>query len=124
MSRPLQEDQTLQTAAKLHTAGPNIQGSYIRLDLLGPAASGSGPSLSKERDADLSWVERVDGGGYCEPNRDWQGSTEMCSYGNLGKWVIYGHVPCYRWDASPLCNGPYIREALRVSRVSNGEFPN
>ena len=31
--------------------------------------------------------------------------------------VIYGHDPRYRWDAAPLRDGPFIREALRVSRV-------
>ena len=43
---------------------------------------------------DLSGVERVEGGGYGEPNRDGPGSTMMCRYGDSG--VIYGHVPCYR----------------------------
>jgi hypothetical protein len=35
------EDQTRQTTAQLHTAGPNIPDRDIRLDLLGPAALGS-----------------------------------------------------------------------------------
>ncbi len=56
------EDRTRQTAAKLHTAGPNNPDRDIHV--LGPAAFGSGPSLSKESDADLSGVERVGGGGY------------------------------------------------------------
>jgi hypothetical protein len=54
------EDRTRQTAAKLHAAGPNILDRDIRLDLLGHAGFGSGPSLSKESDADLSGVERVE----------------------------------------------------------------
>ncbi len=41
------EDRTRQTAAKLHTAGPNIPDSYIQLDLLGPAAFGSGPAVCR-----------------------------------------------------------------------------
>jgi hypothetical protein len=56
-----------ETAAKLHTAGPNIPDRDIRLDLLGPAAFGSGPSRSKECDADLSGMEQVVGG--AEPGR-------------------------------------------------------
>ncbi len=44
------EDRTRKTAAKLHTAGPNMPDRDIRLDLLGPAAFGSGPSRSKECD--------------------------------------------------------------------------
>jgi hypothetical protein len=48
----------------LHTAGPNIPDRDTRLDLLGPAAFGSGLSRSKECDADLSGMERVEGGGY------------------------------------------------------------
>ena len=38
------EDRARQTAAKLHTAGPNIPDRDIRLDLLCPAAFGSGPA--------------------------------------------------------------------------------
>ena len=53
--------QTWQTAAKLHTAGQNTPDCAIRLPV---------PSRSKESDADLSWVERVNGSGYGEPNRD------------------------------------------------------
>ena len=88
------EDRARQTAVKLHTAGPNILGRDIRLDLLGPAAFGSGPSRSKECDADLSSVERVEGGGYGEPNRDGQGSTKMCRYGKVA--LFMGRIPCYR----------------------------
>jgi hypothetical protein len=93
------EDRTRQTAAKLHTTGPNIPDRDIRLDLLGPAASGSGPSRrrSKESDADLTGrlpeVERVEGGsGYCEPNRDGPGSTKMCRYGNVALFMAMFHV--------------------------------
>ncbi len=46
----------------LHTARPNL---LIRLDLLGPADFGSGPSRSKECDTDISGVEWVEGNGYC-----------------------------------------------------------
>ena len=81
--RCMAEDRARQTAAKLHTAGPNIPDRDIRLDLLCPAAFGSGPvtSRSQESDADLSGVERVEGGGYGEPYRDGPGSTKMCRYG-------------------------------------------
>jgi hypothetical protein len=111
------EDRTLQTAAKLHTAGPNILDRDRRLDLLGPAAFGSGPSRSKECGADLSWVERVDGDGYGEPNRD--GDQPRCTV--LGNWRF---SPCYRWDTAPLRDGPFIREALRVSGVRFDGSPN
>jgi hypothetical protein len=86
------EDRTRQTAAKLHTAGPNILDRKIRLDLLGPAAFGSGPSRSKECDADLSGVKRVDGGGYSEPNRDGPGSTKMYRYGKVALFIAIPHV--------------------------------
>ncbi len=71
------EDRIRQTATKLHTPGPNIPDRDISLDLLWPAAFGSGLSRSKESDAELSGVERVDGGGYGEPNRNGPGSTKM-----------------------------------------------
>ena len=109
------KDRTRQTAAKLHTAGPNMSGSDTRLDLLGPAASGSGPSRSKESDADLSWVERVDGGGYGEPNRDGQGSTKMCPlccYGNVALPMAMSHVTVGipHLFATPLSKGSVVCE--------------
>jgi hypothetical protein len=116
------EDRTRQTAAKLHTAGLNIPDRDIRLDLLGPAAFGSGPSRSKECDAELSGVERVDGGGCGESNRDEPGSSKMYRYGKVA--LLISHSPCYRWDTAPLRNGPFIREALRVSGVRFDGFPN
>ncbi len=98
------EDRTRQTAAKLHTAGPNIPDYDIRLDLLVPAAFGSGPSWSKESDADLSGVERVEGGGYCEPNRD-VGINQDVPLWESG--VIHSHPPRYRWDTAPLRDDPF-----------------
>ncbi len=47
----------------------------IGLHLIGPAALGSGSGLRKESDADLSRMERVEGGGYGEPKRDGAGTT-------------------------------------------------
>ena len=90
------EDRTRQTAAYIPPdgPGPNILGRDIRLDLLGPAAFGSGPSRSKECDADLPMVERVEGGGYGEPNWDGPGSTKMCRYGIVA--LFMGRIPCYR----------------------------
>ncbi len=84
------EDRTRQTAAKLHTAGPNFADRDIRLDLPGPAAYGT--SRSKESDADRSWVERVDGGGYGEPNRDGPGSTKMYPSGRVALFMAMSHV--------------------------------
>ncbi len=107
------EDRTRQTTAKLHTAGPNIADRDIRLDLLGPAAFFLGISRSKESDADLSGVERVDGGGYGEPNRDGPGSTEMCRYG-LESGVTHSRPPCYRLGDCTASPRPFIREELRV----------
>ena len=89
------EDRARQTAARLHTAGPNngdIPDRDIRLDLLGPAAFGSGPSRSKESDADLAGLERVDGGGYGGPIRDGPGSTKMCRYGKVALFMAASHV--------------------------------
>ncbi len=102
------EDRTLQTAAKVHTAGPNIPDRDIRLDLLGPAAFGSGPSRSKESDADLSGVERVDGGGYGEPKRDGPGSTRMCHYGKVA--VSYANVGILHRSATALLKGSVASE--------------
>ncbi len=70
---------------------------------------------SKECDAELSGVERVDGGGYGEPNRDGPGSSKMHRSGKVA--LLMSHAPCYRWDTAPLRDGPFIREALRVSGV-------
>ena len=61
----------------------------IRLDLLGPAARSLwfGTSRSKESDAGLSGVERVDGGDYGEQNRTGRPgggiNQDVCIY---GKW--------------------------------------
>jgi hypothetical protein len=100
------EDRTRKTAAKLHPAGPNLPDRDIRLDLLGPAVFGSGPSRSKESDADLSesGVERVDGGGYGEPNRDGPGSTKMCRYGKVALVIAAPHV--IDRDTAPLRDAP------------------
>ncbi len=86
------EDRDLQTTAKLHTAGLNNPNRDIRLDLLGRAAFGSGPSRSKEGDAVLSGVERVKGGGYCKLNWDGQGSTKMHHYGSVALFMAMSHV--------------------------------
>ena len=39
-------------------------------------------------------MERVEGDGYGEPNRDGPGSTKMCRYGNVA--LFMGRIPCYR----------------------------
>ncbi len=57
LSRPLHGWGPDSADCSLHTAGTNIPDRDIRLDLLGPAAFGSGPSRSKESDADRSgWI--------------------------------------------------------------------
>ncbi len=70
--------------------GPHYE--LDRLDLVGHAASGSGPSSSRECDADISGVERVEVGGYGEPNRDEPGSTKMCRYGKVALSTAVSHV--------------------------------
>jgi hypothetical protein len=112
------EDRTRQTAAKLHTAGSNIPDRDICLDLLGPAAFGSGPSRSKECGADLSVVDWVEGGGYGEPNRNGPGSTKMCRYGKVALFIAIPHVTVgipHRF-ATPLYKGSVAseRSPLRV----------
>ena len=111
------EDRTRQTAAKLHTAGPNILDRVIRLGPQPLDRDSAGAS-----DAELSGVERVDGGGCGESNRDEPGSSKMYRYGKVA--LLISHPPCYRWDTAPLRNGPFIREALRVSRVRFDGSPN
>jgi hypothetical protein len=56
------------------TAEPDSLDRDILLDLLDPGAvgSGSGPGRSKESNADPG-VERLGGGGHCEPNLDGPG---------------------------------------------------
>ena len=39
-------------------------------------------------------MERVEGGGYGEPNRDGPGSTKMCRCGIVA--LFMGCIPCYR----------------------------
>jgi hypothetical protein len=86
------EDRTRQTTAKLHTAGPKIPDRDIRMGLLGPATLGSGPSRSMESGADLSGVERVDGGSYGEQNLDGPGSTKMYRYGKVELFMAMSRV--------------------------------
>jgi hypothetical protein len=103
-----------QTAAKLYTAGPNIPDRDIRLDLLGPAAFGSGPAGARR-------VTRTYPG--------WSGLMVVATVSRTGTGrdqprcaVIHGHVPCCRWDTAPLRDVPYIREALRVSGFHFAQF--
>jgi hypothetical protein len=116
------EDRARQTAAKLHADRPNNPDRDTLLDLLGPAAICSGPSRSKESDADLSGVERVDGGGYGEPNRDGPGSTKMYHYGKVGLFMAMSHVTVgipHRFATL------FIRGDLRVfERVRFDDSPN
>jgi hypothetical protein len=128
------EYRTRQTAATLHTAGPNIPN--IRLNLLGPAAfgsNGSGPSRSKESDADLSGVERVEGDDYGEPNRDGPGlrpvgpglRLTMYRSGNVALFMAMSYVivgilhrfatPLYKGEAVPLYKG-----GVACERCSSG----
>ncbi len=103
------EDRTRQTAAKLppdRTSRTATPVTRLARDLPGPAAFGSGPSRSKEGDADLSGVERVEGGGYGKPNRDGPGSTKAYRYGNFGMW-------CYSWPCPVLPLG--YRTASRLA---------
>ncbi len=70
-------------------------------------AAGVTTSRSKAGDADLSGVERVDGGGYGEPNRDGAdgpGSTEMCRCGKVALLPAIPHV--IDWDIAPLRDAP------------------
>ena len=72
-----------------------------------------GTSRSQESDADLSGVERVEGGGYGESNRDGPGSTKVCRYGIVV--LFMGRIPCYRLGIYRTASRrPYIREPLRV----------
>ncbi len=88
------------TDLRLHTAIPNNPDRDIRLDLLGPAAFGSGPSRSKERKSDgWSWLMVVaTASGTGGPGR--AGINQDVPLWESG--VIHGHVPCYRWDTAPL----------------------
>ncbi len=92
LSRPLHGWGPDSADRSLHTAGTNKPDRDIRLDLLGPAAFVSGPSRSKESDADRPGVDRVEGGGYGEPNRDGPGSTNTHRYGRVALSVAIPHV--------------------------------
>ena len=50
-----------------------------------------GTSRSQESDADLSGVERVEGGGYGELNQDGPGSTKMYRCGIVA--LFMGRIP-------------------------------
>jgi hypothetical protein len=70
----------------------------------GPARARSlwlGTSLSKESDAYLSGLERVDVGGYFEPNRDGPGSTKIAVIG-----VNHSNPHVIDWDTAPLRDAP------------------
>jgi hypothetical protein len=109
MSRPLHAWGPDSADRSLHTAGPDNPDCDIRLDLLGPAAVGSGPA--GRRDADQSGMERVEGGGYGESNRAGSGRAGPVK---LVLFIAIDHVPLgYR--TAP--RQPFIREALRVSGV-------
>ena len=56
------------------------------------AGGGSGPSRSKKCDADISGVERVEGGGYGESKRDEPGSTKMYRCGKVALSTAVSHV--------------------------------
>ncbi len=45
---------------------------------------------AQESDADRCGMERVEGGGYGEPNRDGPGS--MCHYGKVALFMAMSHV--------------------------------
>jgi hypothetical protein len=77
-----------------------------------PRSLSLGTSQSKEIDADLSGVERVEGGGYGEPNREGPGSTKMCRYGKVALLTAIPHV--IDWDTAPL------RDAPLQGRVAGG----
>jgi hypothetical protein len=87
----------------LHTAGPNNSDRDIRLDLVGPAAVGSGYGRSKESDADQSGMERVEGGGCGELNWDGPGRPRSPLWESR---VMHSHAPLFRSDTAPLRDYP------------------
>jgi hypothetical protein len=108
MSRPLNKWGQDSADLSLHTAGQN---NPDRLDLLGPAAIGSGPGQSKESDADQSGMERVEGCGYCEPNRAGLGRSG-CTV--VGEWRNSQPCPMLLLGYRIASRLPLIRKALRV----------
>ena len=87
------EDRTRQTAAKLHTAGPNIPDRDNRLDLLCPAAFGLVPAGARRVTRtypEWSGLKVVATASRTGTGRD----QPRCAV--MGSGVIYGHVPCYR----------------------------
>ena len=91
--RCMAEDRARQTAAKLHTAGPNIPDRDIRLDLLCPAAFGSGPAGARRVTRtypEWSGLKEVATASRTGTGRD----QPRCAV--MGSGVIYSHVPCYR----------------------------
>jgi hypothetical protein len=83
MSRPMHDWGPDSADRSLNTAGPSNPDCDSRLGLLGPAAIGSGPGRKKESDANQSGLERVEGGGYGEPNWDGPGRSRCIV---MGKW--------------------------------------
>ncbi len=67
-------------------------------------------------------MERVEGGGYGESNRDGPGSTKLCCYGKVALLTAITHV--INWDTAPLSDAPFIREELLVETVCADGSPN
>jgi hypothetical protein len=120
------------TAAWLRTGLGRPEPSYIPPDRRpGPRhPTGSarprslwlGTSQSKENDADLSGVERVDGGGKGEPNRDGPGSTKMCRYGKVALFTAIPHAT--DWDTAPLRDAPLQGKSCGRKLVRSDGNPN
>ena len=61
---------------------------------------------------DLSGVERVEGGGYGEPNRDGPGSPRCAVVGKVALFMAMSHVTV--WGYRTASRRPFIRGPLRV----------
>ncbi len=86
MSRPLHDWGQGSADWSLYTAGPNNLDRYIRLDLLGLAAVGSGPIRSKKIDVDRSGMKAVETASRTRTGRDDQDVLLW------GCGVIHSHV--------------------------------
>ncbi len=121
MSRLLHDWGSDSADRSLHTAGPNNPDRNSSLDLLGPAAIGSGPSRSKESDAEQSsgWMELVKGGGYSEPSRAEPGRSR-CAV--LGRWRYPQPCPMLPLGYRTASRLPFMREASHCGRCTRVRF--
>jgi hypothetical protein len=115
LGRPEPAYRRIEQPGPRHPPGPLLTGR--------PAAVGSGPGRNKENDTDQSWMERVEGGGYCEPNRAGPGRADQGALLCESR-LDHSHCPCYRLDTAPVREYPFLGKRCGWARVCFEGSPN